>query len=98
MNDLRTVIEALQDIDFGYAEAAPDEMREQLLRQLEDVVDTLELEFELFFPEADAAIRYFLTDTSLARTYIYGPTDIGDGVGLLDKLIELVHEEENLHV
>lgn len=89
MDDLNTLIEDLQGIDFGYAEAADDDDREQLLRRLEDIVDTLELELGLRFPEADAAIQYLSTEPALARTYVYGPTDMGDGRGLLDKLIEL---------
>jgi len=91
---LHDVIERLRDIDFGYVEGADDAERERVLRELESVVDDLELVLELDFPEADAAIQHLLTAPELARTYVYGPTDLGDGTGLLDQLIELLHETE----
>ena len=83
-------VEALQAIDFGHVEAMDPEQRNQQLPDLEYIVDDL-ASVGLVFPEADAAIRFFVTEPALSRTYVYGPTDIQDGRGLLEQLKELGH-------
>jgi hypothetical protein len=86
-NLLQKVLETLLDIDFGYLEVAEEVEREWYLEDLEIAIDALE---ELGYPskEGEQAIRYFITDPAMSRTYLYGPTDIGDGRGLIEKLKE----------
>lgn len=93
LDTIETMIEDLQAIDFGYLEAAADEEREVALTYLEAIADELE-ELDLWFPQTDLAIRFFLTDPERARTYLYGPTDVRDGLGLIEKLKEITYEEQ----
>ena len=97
LNDIIMMIEDLQAIDFGYLDTVDDEEREAALTFIEAIADELE-ELDLWFPEADLAIQFFLTDPERARTYLYGPTDVRDGRGLIDKLKEIeaeIEAEEN---
>lgn len=84
-NPLQKVLDTLIDIDFGYLEEAGEIEREWYLEDLEIAIDALA---ELGYPskEGEQAIRYFTTDPALSRTYLYGPTDIGDSAGLIEKL------------
>jgi len=83
---IETMIADLQAIDFGYLETAGD--REVALTFLETIADELD-ELDLWFPQTDLAIRFFLTDPERARTYLYGPTDVRDGMGLIEKLKQI---------
>lgn len=84
-------VEDLEAIDFGYLEIAPAEEQKVALTFLETIIDDLERQ-DIWFPEGDLAIRFFLTDPDRARQYLYGPTDIQDGLGLIDKLKGLLLE------
>ncbi len=84
-------IQDLEAIDFGYLETATEEEQELALTFLETIIDDLERQY-LWYPEGDLAIRFFLTDPVRARQYLYGPTDVQDGIGLLDKLKGLAAE------
>lgn len=85
------ILETLLNIDFGYLEQAGEVEREWYLEDLEIAVDALaELGFDS--KEGREAIRYFTTDPALSRTYLYGPSDIGDGSGLIEKVKKLILE------
>lgn len=89
MRALQHIIEDLQEVDFGHAEVASPLRQEVYLQNLERLIDELEQDHDLWFPEADQIIRYFSTNMPRSRMYMYGPTDIGDGRGLLEKLKRL---------
>lgn len=81
-------IEWLQSIDYGLAASSADNA-EGVLLELEAVVDSIEEE-GIVLPELSAAVRYFLTDPERSRSYLYGPTDVGAGIGAIDQLKDLV--------
>lgn len=86
MNEIiQQAIQDLQALDYGFLAEADDQETEALLAYLEQTLDNL-AEEGFWFPEGDLAIRYFLTDPEKSRSYLYGPTDIGDGIGLIEKL------------
>ena len=91
---LRDSIQRLQHIDYGHATNL-DEVAEGYLLELEDVTDTL-ARAGVALPELDEAIRYFLTDPELSRSYLYGPTDRKQGLGAIDILIEALDPESHL--
>jgi len=82
-------VEQLQSIDFGRVEAGDAQDREAYILPLEEAVHYL-TNVELEYPESELAIRHFITDPARSRTYVYGPTDTGDGRGLLEKLKSLL--------
>jgi len=76
--------ERLEAIDYGLA-TLDAELQEDLLQELEAVErDMHEAGFNTV--EVRSAIRYFMTDPERSRSYLYGPTDIGDGRGIIEKL------------
>jgi hypothetical protein len=85
---LLNTIESLQNIDYGYVQSGTDQEREDELEYLEATLDQLQA-FGISSPEGDLAVRFFLTDPERSRSYLYGPTDLRDGKGLIDKLKEL---------
>ncbi|KKN66693.1 hypothetical protein LCGC14_0468790 [marine sediment metagenome] len=93
LETIEQIIDDLQAIDYGYLGAAEPEEHEVGLTFLEAIADELE-ELDLWFPETDLAIQYFLTDPQRSRTYLYGPTDVQDGVGLIELLKRLADELE----
>jgi len=92
--ELQRALDDLRAIDFGYLDSVDEDEMETALVWLEDTLDRLE-DLDIWFPEGDLAIRYFLTDPERSRQYLYGPTDIQDGIGLIEKLQEMLLEEEN---
>ena len=84
---IEELILALQDIDYGHANSSP-ELQEEYLLQLEDIANVL-TSMGQETREIDLAIRYFMTDQEKSRTYIYGPSDVGNGLGVLENLRSL---------
>ena len=82
----------LESVDYGRAQLN-DTSAETELQKIEQVADEMAaVGFASPYAEQtiNQAIRYFLTDPQLSRSYLYGPTDIGDGVGLLDRLEQII--------
>ncbi len=76
-----------------HAHPLDPELQEDLLQELEAVADDMQdAGFDIV--EALAAIRYFITDPERSRSYLYGPTDIRDGRGLIEKLKAAAAEDE----
>jgi len=92
-NMFHDLLERLLDIDLGFISAQDDDVREAYLEDLEDIVDILN-ENGIDTREGDLAIRYFLTDPKQAQIYLNGPTDIGDGTGLIEQVKQAVLDEE----
>jgi len=93
LQTIRRLIEDLEAIDFGYLEIATDDEREATLTYIETIVDEMN-DLGLDWPEADLTVRFFLIDPERSRQYLYGPTDVHDGAGLIDKLKDLAAELE----
>ncbi len=89
----RDILERLRGIDLGFISAQDDDVREAYLEDLEDIVNILN-ENGIDTREGDLAIRYFFTDPEQAQIYLQGPTDIGDGVGLIEQVKQVVLDEE----
>lgn len=81
---IRDWIQRLESIDYGAAELSP-ERKEELYQQLESVADEM-LMHGFSTQHVDKAIQFFSTDPELSRSYLYGPSDIGSGKGLVDIL------------
>jgi hypothetical protein len=95
MNDRQTLEElivAIEDIDISLAH--DKKYREEIARQLEDVADVM-LVYDMPTTEIDAAINWMFKDPEHARAYIYGPTDIGLGLGVLANLRKMLTELED---
>jgi hypothetical protein len=83
------LIHRLEAIDYGVLDTLDDACFDATLAELEDIVDTLG-EHGIDVHEGDLAIRYFMTDLEKSRAYLYGPTDTGNGVGLIEKVRALL--------
>jgi len=89
----RDLLKRLEEIDLGFISAQDDDVRDAYLEDLEDIVDILN-EQGIDTREGDLAIYHFLTDPEQAQIYLKGPTDIGDGIGLIEQVKQVVLEEE----
>lgn len=92
-NMFRDLLERLEGIDLGFISAQDNDVREAYLEDLEDIVNILN-ESGIDTREGDLAIQYFLTDPERAQLYLDGPTDIGDGMGLIEQVKRVVLDEE----
>lgn len=80
---IRNALDLLETLNLGFLEGGGD--RENELQILELATDTLK-DVGVYLLELTLAIQYFLTDLPKARTYLYGPTDVEDGIGAIEKI------------
>lgn len=81
---LRTALQRLEALDYGHVETLDDAGKEAALQRLERTVDAIAEVMPV--PEGNLAIRYFLTDPERSKRYLWGPTDVSNGVGLIEKI------------
>ena len=82
---LLAALDTLKGIDFAFAEQADEVTRKWMIEDLERAVDIISAVWRPC-PLGEKAIEHFLTDPARSRVYLYGPTDIGSGVGLIAQL------------
>lgn len=81
---LQTALQRLEALDFGHIETLDATAKEAALQELEHTIDALSVVMPT--QEGNLAIRYFLTDPQRSRSYLWGPTDVSNGVGLIEKI------------
>lgn len=81
---LDTILQRLEALDYGHIETLDDAGKEVALQELEHTIDALSV--VTLTQEGNLAIRYFLTDPQRSRSYLWGPTDVSNGIGLIEKI------------